>query len=369
MKITKFFALLCASAMAFVGCTPNDEPSKEPQPETSGKLTLTADKTAVSLGETVTFKVEQEGVDVTDLATIYDSSMTKVDGAKFTPVESGSYEFFATKGSESSNNLKITVLASMPTLPEDPEPANTTFNHRVLIIDHTGVNCGYCPKATDNLKALAETDWHNYYNEVTCHAGGYASGDPANSAAANALNAVQSKYITGYPSIVVNFSKPCENYLSSSIQSVLKTAVKKDGVDVGVALAVSGDNTSVYCAAQVKSGKDQEYKVVAWLLESNIYSPNQSGATKDYHKIYNYALRNIAGEYSKTNVLGESVGVIAAGETMDFAFELPIISTKWMYENMDVLVIVSTKDANGSWDVANSAMCHIGESKPYEYVK
>ena len=54
---------------------------------------------------------------------------------------------------------------------------------------------------------------------------------------------------------------------------------------------------------------------------------------------------------------------------MDFAFELPIISTKWMYENMDVLVIVSTKDANGSWDVANSAMCHIGESKPYEYVK
>ena len=111
MKITKFFALLCASAMAFVGCTSNDEPSKEP--ETSGKLTLTADKTAVSLGETVTFKVEQEGVDVTDLATIYDSSMTKVDGAKFTPVESGSYEFFATKGSESSNNLKITVLASI----------------------------------------------------------------------------------------------------------------------------------------------------------------------------------------------------------------------------------------------------------------
>jgi hypothetical protein len=52
---------------------------------------------------------------------------------------------------------------------------------------------------------------------------------------------------------------------------------------------------------------------------------------------------------------------------MDFAFQLPIISTKWNVENMEVLVIVSAKDANGRWEVANSSTCKVGEFKEYEY--
>jgi hypothetical protein len=104
------------------------------------------------------------------------------------------------------------------------------------------------------------------------------------------------------------------------------------------------------------------------LLESNIYSPNQSGATKDYHKIYNNALRNMSHEYSKTNVQGDAY-TFEANEVKDLAFELPIISTKWEHENMSVLVIVSAKDANGRWEVANSAVCKINEAKEFEYAK
>jgi hypothetical protein len=145
--------------------------------------------------------------------------------------------------------------------------------------------------------------------------------------------------------------------------------IKKNGADAGISMAVEGDNTKIYCAAQVKSAKTQEYKAVAWLLENGIYSPNQAGATKDYHKIYDYALRNISGSYSKSNISGESIGTVANGETYDCAFELPIISTKWKYENMGVLVIVSAKDAQGRWEIANTAYCKLGESKEYEYVE
>ena len=372
MKITKFFALLCAAAVAFVGCSKTTEPTPD-VPETSGKLVLKADKTAVSLGETVTFTVEQEGVDVTSVSTIYDADMNIVNGT-FTPIESGSFSFFATKGAESSNQVVITVLASMPPLPEDPEPANTKFNHRIIIIDHTGVNCGYCPGMVDKLRSFAKTEWHSHYNEVTCHAGSMAGGDPGNSAAANALNAFQSNMIEGYPNLVLNFyAASIGNYGESTwmryMDEAFKQLVKKDGADAGIALSVTGDQTNVYCAAQIKSAKTQEYKVAAWLLESQIYSPNQSGATKDYHKIYDFALRNIAPSYDRNNVQGESVGVIEAGQTLDCAYELPIISTKWAYENMDVLVIVSAKDSNGRWELVNSALCHIGESKAYEYVK
>ena len=375
MKLTKFFALLCA-AVAFVGC--QDTPDGPDVPSnTSGDLTLTADKTAIALGETITFTAMQkdettgESVDVTKEVTLYDADLNKLSNP-FTPSVSGAINVTATKGKFTSNTVTITVMAQMPVVPADPQPENLAFNHRAVVIDHTGVNCGYCPGMTDKLLALAETEWHKHYNEVTCHAGGMASGDPGNSAAATALNQMQSP--EGYPNIRINFyTAEVGNYGQSAFLQYMAQAfeayIKKDGADAGIAMAVEGDSTNIYCAAQVKANEAKEYKVVAWLLENNIYSPNQAGATKDYHKIYNYALRNISGEYSRQNVSGESVGVIEAGQTVDCTFTLPIVSTKWNWENMGVLVIVSAKDSNNRWEVVNSAYCPVKEVKAYEYIE
>ena len=375
MKLTKFFAIALA-ALAFVACSKeNSQNGNQPNdPKPTGDITLKADKTAVEMGETVTFTVtDAEGQDVTSQASIYDEDFNDV-GSTVTFNESGSYEFFATLGSKNSNYVRVVVMADVPNVPADPQPENFKFNHRSLVIDHTGVNCGYCPGMTDKLLSLAETEWHQYYNEVTCHAGSMAGGDPGNSAAANALNQFQSSMIDGYPNICINFyTATVGNYgwttFLSYMGQALESYIKKDGADVGISLAVTGDEGCVYAAAQVKSGVAQEYKITAWLLESNIYSPNQSGATKDYHKIYNNALRNMSHQYSKTNVQGDSIGTLEAGQTYDCAFELPIISTKWDYTNMSVLVVVSAKDANGRWEVANSAVCKINESKEFEYAE
>lgn len=365
MKLTKFFAFAFA-ALAFVGCDEKTPDQKEPLPTPTGDIKLTADKTAVEIGETVTFTVtDAENQDVTSQALIYDEDFNEV-GSQVTFNESGSYSFFATVGSANSNYVSVIVMAEVPEVPADPQPDNFTFNHRALVIDQTGVNCGYCPGATDQLKTLENTEWHKYYNEVTCHAGSYAGGDPGNSAAANALNQFQSSMISGYPCILVNFYGKPYGYGYTDIISVLQPYVQKDGVDVGISLAVTGDESCVYAAAQVKSGVAQEYKITAWLLESNIYSPNQAGATKDYHKIYNNALRNMSHEYSKTNVQGDSY-TFEANEVKDLAFELEMISNKWKLENMSVLVVVSAKDANGRWEVANSAVCKINEAKEFEY--
>lgn len=365
MKLTKFFAFAFA-ALAFVGCDEKTPDQKEPLPTPTGDIKLAADKTAVEIGETVTFTVtDAENQDVTSQALIYDENFNEV-GSQVTFNESGSYSFFATVGSANSNYVSVVVMAEVPEVPEDPQPENFIFNHRAVVIDQTGVNCGYCPNATDQLKTLENTEWHQYYNEVTCHAGSYAGGDPGNSAAANALNQFQSSMISGYPCILVNFYGKPNGYGYNDIIKVLQPYVQKDGVDVGISLAVTGDESCVYAAAQVKSGVAQEYKITAWLLESNIYSPNQSGATKDYHKIYNNALRNMSHEYSKTNVQGDS-HTFEANEVKDLAFELEMISNKWKLENMSVLVIVSAKDANGRWEVANSAVCKINEAKEFEY--
>ena len=367
MKITKFFALLCAIAVGFVAC---EKKQAEPTPEPSGNITLSADTTAVSIGETVTFKVtDAAGQDVTAAATIYDPDLNVVEGGKFKAVASGSFSFFATVGSENSNYLTISVLAEAPEIPEDPQPANLKFNHRALVIDHTGVGCGYCPVAMDELLALSKTEWHDHYNEVTCHAGTYAGGDPARSTAADMLNSFQSNYFRGYPSIIVNFYSKCADYGKNSIINALKSVVNKEGADVGISLAVAGDATQIYCTAQIKSAYAREYKVNAWLLENDIYSPTQANATKDYHKVYNFALRNSSEPLSRTDVAGVSIGTLEAGQTFEYAKAIPITNVKWAWENMGVLVIVSAKDGNNRWDVVNTAYCPVGESKAFEYVE
>lgn len=370
MKITKFFALLCAVALGFVACETTGS-GDEAGP--TGKVTLRANKTALELGETIKFTVYNlEGKVATNEAYIYDGNYNPVEGGTFTPEATGTYKFSATIGEDVSNVLVVTVVETLPTLPKDPEASNLAFNHRAVIIDHTGVNCGYCPMMTESLLLLEKSEWHGYYNEVTCHAGSMAAGDPGNSQAANILNQVQKP--NGYPNLNINFhTATVGNYGGANtvayIGEALKSYIKKDGADVGIAVAVEGDAENVICAAQLKAKESKEYKVVAWLLESGIYSPNQAGASKDVHRIYNYALRNISGTYSKSNVQGESIGVLDAGSTYDTAFALPIISRDWKAENMGVLVIVSAKDNYGRWEVANSVYCPVNETKTYEYVK
>ena len=264
----------------------------------------------------------------------------------------------------------------MPEVPADPDPSCLALNHRAVLIDHTGANCPYCPQMVDRLNELAKTNYHNHYNEVTCHGNGgsLTQGDPANSNAAEQLGKYQASVFGsfGMPTVCVNFATAkCTNSAAvlNQIKAAIDSYIKKDGADVGIAMALEGDATNIYCAAQVKAKVAQEYKVVAWLLESNIYNKSQAGASKADHYIYNYAIRNISGTYNASNVSGESVGVIEAGQTLDCAFQLPVISTKWNYENMGVLVIVSTKTANGRWEVANSAYCSLSDkSKTYEYI-
>lgn len=379
MKIAKFFALLCAATVGFVACTPTEEP--QDAPNVSGNITLTADKTEIELGDEVNFSASMknaetgEVTDVTAFVTLYDSNLDTVANP-FKPEVSGIYNVMASYGAESSNIVTITVMGKLPDLPEDPDPSNLAFNHRVVLTDHTGVNCPYCPQMVDKLEQLAKTEYHNHYNEVTCHGNGgnLTAGDPANSQAAEYLGQFHSGIFGGFgmPTVIVNFySAMVQNSAAAvnNMKSAIDSAIKKDGADAGISVAVAGDPTYIYCSAQVKAKVAQEYKAVAWLLESNIYSPGQAGATKAEHKVYNYALRNISGEYSKNNVSGESIGVLAQGETKNLAYALPITSTKWKWENMGVLVIVSAKNATGHWEVVNSAYCDLNDYKTYEYVE
>lgn len=365
MKLTKFFALICV-VLGFVAC--GNDSGITPV----GDITLLPSKTAVAIGEVVTFKVaDANGQDVTSLATIYTDSFVVVEKAQFKAEQSGTYSFFATVNDKTSPYVDVNVLAEMPTVPADPDATNTKFNHRVVLIDHTGINCPACPYAMD---LLAEINAHailgKHVNEVTCHAGGYAPAgiDPAYSPAASNLNKFHTQKISGYPCVVVNlYGVNLWDKAVTDVGEAIYSAVKKDGADVGISMAVDGDTNTILCAAEIKSAVTKEYKVNAWMLESNINGKGQAGATKPEHKIFNHAIRNTSEKITNTDVQGRSIGVLEAGQTFTYEGTIPVSKDSWNWENMGVLVIVSAQDAQGRWEIVNSAYCKVGESKPYEY--
>ena len=332
-------------------------------------LVLMADKTDVIVGEEVTFVVyNEQGINITDKAQIYDNNLEAIQGTKITFQSVGVYRFLAVYGELISEELLIKVHSYMPKLPKDHDPSNLAFHHRPLVIRYAGVNCGYCPIAQDELLKLSTSEYGEWFNEVDSHAGSYASGDPANSEAANVLHAFQKDLVLWYPTIVINFYNRLNDYFYASVVSALEGVYKGSGADVGISMAVAKSAESVLCSAQIKSAKSVEYRVNAWLLENDIYSPRQAGVTKESHKIYNHALRNVSESVSKTDFAGAYVGVIEKGEMCDYSCEIPILSNKWNIDNMEVLLVVSALDESGEWDVVNTARCPINTSISYRYI-
>ena len=319
------------------------------------------------MNEVVTFTVtDGTGKNVTASSTIYDYNYNVVKNGRYKAEKEGVMKFFATRNGYTSNTLQITVGAGGA---DEPEQTEGAFLHKVLIIDHTGVNCGYCPNAVDNLRNLeSKTSWGPYYNEVTCHAGSFANGDPAKTSTSTALNEFQTNLISGYPTIAINFYKSLSSYTYTTIANALQTYVKKDGADVGIALSVEKGTNSVKCSAQVKAAVSAEYKVNAWLLENNIYSPNQAGATQEYHYYYNHALRKTSESVSNSDFSGKSIGMLYMGETYNYDCEIPIESS-WVMNNLEVLIVVTARNGSGQWDVVNTASCLMGQSVPFAYVQ
>lgn len=344
---------------------PNDNPNQNPS-----EITLSADKTSAEVGDVVTFTVtDGTGKNVTASSTIYDMDYNVIKNAKYKTTKEGTFKFFATRNGYTSNTLNVTVGDGGSDEPGQTE--GTAFLHKVLVIDHTGVNCGYCPSAIDNLRNLeSKTTWGPYYNEVSCHAGSYASGDPARSEAATALNTFQGNngLINGYPTIAVNFYNRASSYAYSSIENTLQSVVKKSGADVGISLSVEKGTSKVICSAQIKAAVSNEYKVNAWLLENNIYSPNQNGGSKDYHYYYNHALRKTSETFNAGDISGKSIGMLYIGETYDYNCEISVDST-WEINNLEVLIVVAARNGSNQWEVVNSAVCGVGETTPFAYIE
>ena len=358
MKLAKFFALALAS-LAFVACG-GDKDDNTSKP--TGDAVLTANNSSVEVNTPIEFTVTAtDGTDLTAQASFFNKTADYAQVPNpFTPEMDGDYEFYAVVGTILTNTVKVSVVPTIPELPADAQPENTSFNHRILLVDHTGNTCGFCPQMRLALKEVEETgDYHSKYYEAMAHT--YKQSDPASSSAAFAVSGHYG--ITNYPTLTYNFyHTTTSSYNAEHIMSQID-ALWKEYAEVSVAASTSLATKSVVVNTEIKAALTAEYSINAWLLEDGIEA-KQTNATADWMNIHDNAIRNVA---TTEPLSGYELGTIEAGKSVEQVLNLDIVSTSWNRDNFKVMLIVSKKNAKGKYDVANVAICPLNQSISYDY--
>ena len=253
---------------------------------------------------------------------------------------------------------------AIPELPADPEPGNTSFNHRILLLQHTGTYCSNCPNLMTALKELSQLDeYADKYQHVAAHSYNQ-EGDPAYSqAAANLSQAFCDGY---YPELTFNLTK--ENTGTSLALKTITDIIDnlhKDVADVGIAAAAGLSGNTVGVNVQIKAAKTGQYRIAAWVLEDGIRG-KQEGASEDWMNTHSNAVRVMAGNTLNMRIYGEKMGELQPGQTAEKSFSI-VLDEAWKSENCKVLVVVNVAGSDGRYDLANCMLCPIGGAVTYDY--
>lgn len=332
---------------------------------------LSAQKTVIEAGSQVEFIVTVADEDVTAEATIYEYYTKQEVSNPYTIDVEGEHIFYAKHDNNESKILTITVIPQgSPELPEDSDPDNYTFKYRMLLIDHTGTDCGYCPYMMESLKTLSENSAYNdYYNIAMAHS--YNSSDPAYSPVAKSLFYYYNRtlnVLTGYPTLTFNYCyEDSANYTLNNIYYHFNN-LKKESQDAAIAVATKIQENDVVVNVALKSAESRIYKINILILEDNIYGDQYNGWESWMH-YHNNAIRASYAVFSFADISGAEWGYVGANSTASKIFRITGIDNKWVRDNLKVLVIIAAQDPeyDNKYEVVNTAMCPINGSIGFEY--
>lgn len=374
MKAKLFYFISLLSFVTLVGCSDSDNTGDpDPLPSGDGMITLSADKQLIAADgvEKVTFTAiftDPQGNtrNVTSSVEIYyEGNETPIEGNTFVATQAGEYSFYALYGLLVSNDVKVTVVGELGELPADPNPASTSFPHRILLLQHTGTGCPNCPRIMTLLKSLADdTAYAGRYQHVASHS--YNTDDKAYSSAA-ALLSRTTNVLGYYPWVTYNYAtNNMDDDLSLSGIQASVDALHKAEADAGISAVSQLVGSKVYVRVGVKAAKSDNYRVAVWLLEDNIQA-TQSGATASWQHTHNNCLREMAGENKTDRIYGSLLNnTVEAGQSVEYTASLTW-KESWNSANCKVMVLLSAKNEAGDWDLVNCAVCPLGGSVAYEY--
>ena len=346
------------------------------QDAASNEATLTVDKKLVKSGEQVTFTVTYEGEDVTASSTIHANYTNEEVSNPYTTTESGDFSFYAMYNGIKSKICSVTVTpAYAPEFPEDANPTSYDFNQRMLLVDHTGLGCGYCPYMKEAIKETENNaNYKDKFNVVYAYS--YSSSEVCYTSTSKTLfNYYQNvcststigMYLTGYPSLTSNYNhNTAANY--NMVQSQINELWDANPT-ASIALAAKIEGDKIVVSASVKSSKTQNVKLSLWVLEDDI-TATQSNATASWMHNHHSVLRDAPTKVSATDISGIDFGYIEANSTMSRVMEFDLFAaSSWKKENFKVIAIISapSEKYDNKYEVVNTAMCEMGSSIGFDY--
>ena len=348
------------------------------QDAASNEVTLSADKSVVKSGDVVTFTVIYEGEDVTNASTIHANYTNEEVSNPYTTTQSGDLSFYAKYNGIKSKLCSVSVTpAYAPEFPVDSQVDSYDFNQRVLLVDHTGLGCGYCPYMKEAIKEASENaNYKDKFNVVYAYS--YSSSEVCYTSTSKTLfNYYQNicktstigMYLTGYPSTTFNYQhNTAGNY--NMVQSQINE-VWDANPTASVALAAKIVEEKIVVSASVKSSKTQNVKLSLWVLEDDIYA-TQSNATASWMHTHHNVLRDAPTGVSSSDISGVDFGYITANTTLSRVMEFDLFAaSSWKKDNFKLIAIISapSEKYDNQYEVINTAICDFGSSVGFDYKK
>lgn len=355
----------------------NDMASVEVTVTALGNLELIADKTTITPdgSDVVTFTVMQDGIDVTSESTLYlipedGGEPIAQDGFTFSTTTEGNYNFYATKGSVSSNTVAISAY--------NP-PTSWDFRKRSFIVEITTTGCPPCAYMKAAVKHLEQSGWDDGYAAELHSTGVNGVNDPMYDPTIFNLvgrHVVQAASF-GVPYFGWNFSSTVleggwTNISLAANQLSLRTDAANEAYACtsGAEVICSESNGELSVTANVAIAEDGNYKVNCYILEDNIRQNQANASAVPDYDVNNHmnVIRTLA---NTDDAFGDPVTVGANGiESFTWTFEssdLNLINDN--LENVHVYVVISKEEGADGYIVNNVIKCALNDSAPYEYAE
>ncbi len=376
MKFFKYAMSLC-TMLLMLACSDNGSSSEntdEPDPKPQGASELTVDRTRIADNgkDKATFTVTCQGQDVSADSKFYVvGGKVTMTNNEFSTTEKGVYEVYANYDNLNTEKIKITVAGEVENIPEDPEPDNTVFTCRSLVLQFTGSQCGFCPnmiEAIDDL--LASEEYSEKVEHVAVHS--YNSSDPLYFKDGAAFS--QAMSVSGYPHVLVNMNTfkrtnnngtPGKNLIA--VQNLVDDVWTKHA-NAGICASNTIKDNVLTASIEIKAAVADNYRVGVMVLENGVEG-SQTGMTGIIEHIN--ALRAITGHRSTYNYSGDEIGLVGKGEKGSIAVDVNIDPDEWNLDNCHLLIYVTAPDVPGSslYTIKNVVKCPINGEVVYNYTE
>ncbi|MBO7300140.1 MAG: Omp28-related outer membrane protein [Tidjanibacter sp.] len=286
------------------------------------------------------------------------------------------YIYYKTSNTYKKPLVLTAVDFAIPKRIEDPQPENLTFTKRTFFTQFTGAGCQYCPFISAAL--------HDMKNDATVadkfvNVGIHTYNDSADLSPLDCQDIDERFGVSNYPVIIGDMKFRTSNvgkweYNRRNLTNYVEQSVA-EGAKAGLSASISGEGSTIVIRATLKASENGNYRLGAWLVEDDVYSPQTSALTAPYPEgmeandlNYHEAVLRIADSNPANSYTGHSLGYMNAGDKVDYVFVMNIKEDAdeasktnekmnhkkhWVKENCRI-ILFATADSSSGYYVTNA---------------